>query len=100
MVILVPCSAASWSDEERVSILIHELAHVSRCDCLSQLLDAIVTSLFWFHPGVWLASWSMRSEAEMAADDAVVRAGVRRHRLRVPTAWACREKAGVAGEPD
>jgi beta-lactamase regulating signal transducer with metallopeptidase domain len=76
-VILLPADAATWSDTERESILLHELAHVHRCDSLYQFLAALVTSLFWFHPAVWLASWAMRSEAEMAADDAVVRAGVR-----------------------
>jgi len=76
-VILLPSNAETWSDRERASILLHELAHVHRRDSLYQLLSTIATAVFWFHPVVWLASWAMRAEAENAADDAVIRSGVR-----------------------
>ena len=57
--------------------MLHELAHVRRCDSLSSLLGFLCCSVFWFNPLVWLCARKLRFEAEAAADDLVLSAGVR-----------------------
>lgn len=76
-VVLVPVESASWSDDRKRSVLLHELAHARAQDVRVQLVAAIVCSLHWFNPLAWLAAWRLRLERELAADEAVLRAGVR-----------------------
>ena len=74
-VIVLPASATTWSDERRSAVLLHELAHVARFDCLVQRLTAIAGALYWPHPGVWWAARRLRTERELACDDRVLAAG-------------------------
>lgn len=74
--ILMPNDAEGWSLDRRRAVLLHELAHVARRDCLLQTMAAVVQALYWFHPGVWLASKRMRVERELACDDVVLGAGL------------------------
>lgn len=76
-VVLVPAFSETWSEERRVSVLLHELAHVAVNDLAVQVLAAIVCSLHWFNPLAWAAARRLRLERELAADEAVLRAGVR-----------------------
>ena len=76
-VVLVPASSARWSTERKVSVLLHELAHVAAYDLFVQLVATIVCSLHWFNPLAWLAMRRLRLERELAADEAVIRAGAR-----------------------
>ena len=76
-VILLPGDAPKWSDDRHRAVLLHELAHVQRADSLTQILTYCVCALYWFHPGVWLTASAMRQDAEGAADDAVLRSGVK-----------------------
>ena len=55
----------------------HEMAHVNRCDYMTQLAAQIACAVFWFHPLVWLAAIEMRRERERACDDAVLNLGHR-----------------------
>jgi beta-lactamase regulating signal transducer with metallopeptidase domain len=76
-VVLVPRAAEGWSDERRVAVLLHELAHVRRRDCLAQVVGQLACALHWFDPLAWLAASRLRLERELAADDAVIAAGAR-----------------------
>ena len=75
--ILVPAAADTWSDERRRAVLLHELAHIVRRDCASQMAAAVACAVYWVHPGVWWAATRMRREREIACDDRVVSAGAR-----------------------
>ena len=73
--IVMPVDAAQWSNERRRFVLLHELAHIKRRDCLTQSLAQLVCAAYWFNPIVWLAARRMRAERERACDDFVLAAG-------------------------
>ncbi|MFK8017928.1 MAG: ankyrin repeat domain-containing protein, partial [Gammaproteobacteria bacterium] len=76
-VILMPVSAGQWSEADRRSALLHEMAHVERGDWLTRILARVACALNWFNPLVWVAANLLNSEAEHAADDRVLAAGSR-----------------------
>jgi len=60
-IILSP-QASEWSETRRRAVLCHELAHVKRLDALTQLIAAVASALYWFHPLVWMTVRAMRAE--------------------------------------
>ncbi|MEX2137749.1 MAG: M56 family metallopeptidase [Pirellulales bacterium] len=95
--VILPSSAEHWSAERRQIVLLHELAHVKRCDVPLQLIARLGAAVYWFHPLVWWALRQMRQEREHACDDCVLQAGqeapdyatqlleiARTHRSRTP----------------
>jgi beta-lactamase regulating signal transducer with metallopeptidase domain len=76
-VVVVPGDCVRWSDELRREVLLHELAHVRRRDCLLQLVAQVACLLNWLNPLAWFAKRGMRTEREMACDDQVLMAGAR-----------------------
>jgi beta-lactamase regulating signal transducer with metallopeptidase domain/biotin carboxyl carrier protein len=54
------------------TIIAHELAHVRRGDIWVNLLQRLVETLFFFHPGVAWLSGRIRIERELCCDDLAV----------------------------
>ena len=73
--ILIPSVADTWSADRRRAVLLHELAHVARHDCLTQLMASFACAVYWMHPGVWWIARRLRVERELACDDRVLGAG-------------------------
>jgi beta-lactamase regulating signal transducer with metallopeptidase domain len=73
--ILLPAIAATWPDDRRRAVVLHELAHVARYDCLVQTLAFAACTMYWFHPAAWWVARRLRIERELACDDRVIAAG-------------------------
>jgi beta-lactamase regulating signal transducer with metallopeptidase domain len=74
-VIVLPPESYAWSAEWRRVVLLHELAHIKRRDCLTQTLAHLACALYWFNPLVWFAARRLRVERELACDDCVLEVG-------------------------
>jgi len=76
-VVLVPAGFSEWPEARQRDVLLHELAHVARYDCLTQYLASVVCALHWYNPLAWIAARNLRIERERACDDRVLLAGAR-----------------------
>jgi len=76
-VILLPSDADEWDVERRSVVLLHELVHIKRHDCLTQLLTKVIGAFYWFNPATWIALNRLRDETEQACDDQVLSLGVK-----------------------
>jgi beta-lactamase regulating signal transducer with metallopeptidase domain/tetratricopeptide (TPR) repeat protein len=72
LILLPPSALTNWSIQQVEMVLLHELAHVRRCDNLVNLFQRIVESLLFFHPAVWWLSSRIRLERELCCDRMVV----------------------------
>jgi len=71
--VLVPrWTLAELSAADLTSVLIHELAHLRRYDDWTNLLQKLVSALFFFHPAVWWIEGRLSLEREMACDEHVL----------------------------
>lgn len=71
-VIVLPANGCDHlTGDELRSLVLHESAHVARHDNLAAFVQALATSLLWFHPLVWLASHALTIAREEACDEAV-----------------------------
>ena len=53
----------------------HELAHIERHDCLTQLMVRMACAFYWFNPLLWYAAQRIALEREGACDDRALAAG-------------------------
>jgi beta-lactamase regulating signal transducer with metallopeptidase domain/Flp pilus assembly protein TadD len=75
--LLLPMTAESWPEDQLEVVILHELGHLKRWDFVTLVVSNLVTSLFWFHPQVWLADLTARRECERACDDLVLTSGTK-----------------------
>lgn len=75
--VLLPPEALRWPESQFKTVLLHELAHIKRRDCLTQMMANLACALYWWNPLVWIAARKMRTLREQACDDEVLSAGTR-----------------------
>jgi len=69
-VVLVPIGLlTALSTEEVEAILVHELAHIKRCDYLVNMLQCLMEIVFFFNPAVLWVSTLIKTERENCCDD-------------------------------
>jgi TonB family protein len=74
--VMLPASAAHWSEERLRVVIAHELAHARRGDWVTQLAAELLRAVFWFNPLAWIACRRLRAESEVACDDEVINGGI------------------------
>lgn len=101
--VLLPDNATAWPEDRRDAAIAHELAHIARHDCLWNFIAEAACAVWWFHPLAWMLASRARKDAEQAADNAVLRAGMQpsdyaQHLLDVAreTAGSWEFAAGIA----
>jgi uncharacterized protein (TIGR03435 family) len=72
-IVLVPAGALTGLPcAQMEALLLHELAHVRRHDYLVHILQSVVETVLFYHPGVWWVSAHMRTDRELCCDDIAV----------------------------
>jgi beta-lactamase regulating signal transducer with metallopeptidase domain len=74
--VILPAAAREWTPARARIVLGHELAHIQRRDWIVHIAAALLRSVYWFNPLVWIACARLRRESEHACDDAVLNLGV------------------------
>ena len=75
-VLLLPVALVNQlSTEEAETVILHELAHLSRYDHLLNPLQCLIEVLFYYHPAMHWISARVREEREYCCDDLVLRHG-------------------------
>jgi beta-lactamase regulating signal transducer with metallopeptidase domain len=69
-IVLVPvCALSGLSAEQLEAVIVHELAHIRRLDCLVNLFQVAAETLLFYHPAVWWVNRVIRNERENCCDD-------------------------------
>ena len=77
--VVVPSTAAAWTDERLRAVLLHELAHVQRRDWPALMIAELLRAVDWMNPLTWIAARRLRAESELACDDLVLSSGLPAH---------------------
>lgn len=70
-IVLLPSSAESYGDADLEAVLVHEIGHVARRDCLVNLCVDLVACLYWCNPLIRFVASRVRLEAERSCDERV-----------------------------
>ncbi len=73
--LVLPAEFLEWDPERRQAVLFHEIGHIQRHDCLTQLLGQLFCAIYWFHPLSWWINRLRHHEAEMACDNLAIQCG-------------------------
>ena len=76
-IILLPHDADQWSFERLQVAITHEKAHIQARDGLWLHLMNLLCVVQWFNPTIWMVRARALMIAEEAADEAVLRSGIR-----------------------
>lgn len=72
-VILMPIGLLAGLPPSQIeAILLHELAHIRRCDYLIHVFERLVAGLFFYHPAIWWIFRVVQAEREHCCDDIAV----------------------------
>ncbi|NQT86185.1 hypothetical protein HQ560_05430 [bacterium] len=74
--IILPGADVSDSPARLRGVLLHELAHLVRHDCLANLTARIACVVYFFQPLLWVLARRMEKTDDEIADDTVIGAGV------------------------
>jgi GWxTD domain-containing protein len=86
-VILLPAGLLAGLPPQQIeAILLHELAHIRRCDYLVNVWQRVVEGLLFYHPAIWWISRVIRDERENCCDDVAVAIGGDAHEYAVALA--------------
>jgi beta-lactamase regulating signal transducer with metallopeptidase domain len=99
-VLLLPADWRTWTDDECLAVLAHEIEHVRRGDFASWVAAQFGVALHFYHPLVhWLAA-RLRLQQELAADAAAARVlGGQRKYVTTLAAMALRQSDAVTAWP-
>lgn len=64
---------STMSAEDMPYVIAHEQAHIKRKDHIWKPLGFLLLSVYWFHPLLWAAYWTMCKDVELACDEKVIR---------------------------
>ncbi|MCU1273044.1 MAG: TonB family protein [Bryobacterales bacterium] len=70
--ILLPSGYLAMAAQTQEAIACHELIHVRRHDWVPTVLEELVLSIFWFHPGIWWLIAQIRLAREQVVDREVI----------------------------
>ena len=73
--LILPSTFSQWESTRQQAVLAHELGHIKRYDCATQLLGQLLCAAYWFHHLSWFISRRLQSEAEAACDDLAIQTG-------------------------
>ena len=98
--ILIPIGLLAGLPAAQVeAVLLHELAHIRRCDYLANILQRLFEGTLFYHPAVWWMSRVISAERENCCDDMAVAASGNAHEYALALAaleqnrWSAREPA-------
>lgn len=71
--LIVPRALWARLDQpQRVTLLVHELAHLRRKDHWVRVVELLATAFYWWLPLAWAARWALREAEEQCCDAWVV----------------------------
>ena len=72
-VVLLPVTALSGLTPAQLeAVIVHELAHIKRFDCLINVFQIAAETVLFYHPAIWWVNRFVRNERENCCDDVAV----------------------------